>query len=116
MNSGKLNTLLSFQKRSDGDDGFGNVEPGKGPFVEVFKAWAAVIVEKGSAVQAGGVVVGRMPTKIIVRFDQDTHSIDNTYQIVVADEPDFPPLQVVSAVDPDMSREWVHITGTRGEV
>lgn len=116
MKEGQLTTLLVFQKRSDGNDGYGNSTPGTGPFVEVARRYGQMIAAPGVEKEQGGKLTGLQAYKIQIRHDPVAVLFDSSYQVLVATMPGTPALAVVSVVDPDQRGRWLDIVATRGVV
>ncbi len=112
--AGKLTKILSFQKKQDGDDGFGNPTPGTGAFLEVFKTYGSWQAKAGTNPVAGSVQISARPVIIKVRYDQNTAAVDNSFRVVDLTRPESPPLNIVSISDPDGLSTWLHITATMG--
>lgn len=115
--AGSLKGLFSFQKRGDGDDGFGGPPvPGTGTMAEVFKDYGRLIPLVGSETVIAGRLAGRQPYRLTVRSNTNTRTIDPSWQIVDVRAPTkiYAILSPVS--DSDMGNEWLDMLIAVGPV
>lgn len=117
MKDEQLTTLLVFQKKSDGNDGFGNSTPGTGPYVEFARRYGSCKAAKaGTEAMQGGQLSSLQSYTLRIRNDPAAVLIDSSYRVLVATMPGTPPLAIVSVADPDMRGQWLDIAATRGAV
>lgn len=82
MPAAKLRARLHFQRRAEGDDGFGNTVTGD--FATVFTDAAEVIPRMGSEAVMSARLQGLQPVTIRVRSHTATRAIDATWRAVDA--------------------------------
>jgi head-tail adaptor len=82
MAAGRLRERLSFQKRTEVDDGFGNVV--SGPFETQFTVSARVQPRMGSEPIIAQRLQGVQPVTITVRSSSDTRQITSAWRAVDA--------------------------------
>jgi head-tail adaptor len=107
MNASKMNVLVSFWKRGDGDEGFGTITPGAGPWAEVFKDCAEIDMQPGQEQLFGGGVVGNNNVVIRLRYHAGTAALDNTYEVRIVETGQK--FNVKGAGDPTMKRREVRV-------
>lgn len=110
MPAGKLRSLLQFQQRTVGDDGFGN--PTVGDFATVFEDAAEIIPRMGTEAVMGARLQGLQPVTIRVRSHVATRGLDSTWRAVGRDG------QIYSIVSPPVSisqkNDWIDMLATIG--
>jgi hypothetical protein len=79
--AGQLNRVFAFQKRGDGDDGFGTV-PGAGPFATVFSAHCRFVVRSGDEIVINNVPRGVRTAEITTRSHAGSKAVNTTWQAV----------------------------------
>lgn len=82
MTAGRTNDRITFQKRTEVDDGYGN--PVSAPFTDQFTVWAELIADRGREVVAAGALVGIQTWTIRVRDFSQTQSVKVGWRAVNA--------------------------------
>lgn len=103
--AGSLRYLLEFQKRTDGDDGYGGAIPGTGPFATVFTASASLTPLRGSEPVMADRLQGVRPYVCRIRNSNAARAITTAWQVVDRNGTIYqvkePP------ADPDGKRAWL---------
>lgn len=104
--TGALRNLLHFQKRGDGDDGYGNTIPESGPFATVFTAAAQLIPLRGSETVISARLTGVQPFACTIR--QFAAALDVTASWQAIDARTGTVYQIKSPPsDPDNKHAWL---------
>ena len=110
MPAGKLRSLLQFQQRTVGDDGFGNTTVGD--FATVFEDAAEIIPRMGTEAVMGARLQGLQPVTIRVRSHAATRGLDSTWRALGRDG------QVYSITSPpvntDQQNRYIEMLATIG--
>lgn len=107
MNASKMNVLVSFWKRGDGNDGFGTITPGTGPWAEVFKDYAEIDMQPGQEQLFGGGLVGNGNIVMRLRYHAGTAALSNVYEVRIVETGQR--FNVKGAGDPNMKRREVRV-------
>lgn len=113
--SGALRERLEWQRRGDGDDGFGNTLPGVGPFETQFTTDAAIAPSgAGDEVAQGARFEGIQPFTVTVRYFPSIENVTTAWRLVDArnEYRQF----AIKAVTFDAKRQWVEALVIEGEV
>lgn len=109
---GALRHKMAFQKRGDGNDGFGNSVPGTGPFETEFSTWAALRPLRGSEAVMADRLSGRQPYVLTVRYSTHTAGVTPAWRIVDANNRVYAITSPLA--DPDGKRQWLEGIVTEG--
>ena len=108
--SGALRSYMSFQKRVDSDDGFGNTVPG-GEFVTQFSVYANLRpLLRGSSAGVEAVfndkIQGRQPFFLTIRHSNQLNDVTIAWRVVDARNPQHFYNIVSPPTDPDNKGMW----------
>jgi head-tail adaptor len=82
--AGDLREVMNFQRRGDGDDGFGNVLPGVGPWETIFQAPARVHILRGGEAVMNGRLAGTRTVAITIRWEPAADTMNAAWRAVDA--------------------------------
>lgn len=113
--AGALRERLQWQRRGDGDDGFGNTIPGVGPWETQFTTEAAVTpAGAGDEVAQGARFEGVQPYTVTVRYFPSIDDVTTAWRLVDARR-DYRQY-AIKALTVDPKSKWVEVLAIEGEV
>jgi hypothetical protein len=108
--------LLSFQKRGDADDGFGNILPGAGDFAEAFKAYADMSpMRVGSEAVIAARLAGTQPLNVRIIASEAARTMNSAWRAVDVRNP-LRQFNITAIVDPTGENKYLDIAMTEGVV
>ncbi|QWY83567.1 head-tail joining protein [Rhizobium phage RHph_X2_26] len=113
MGSRKRRTLLIFERRADGSDGYGGTIPGAGAWTEQFRAYAEPRGLRGREEVIGQRLNGVQPFAFTVADSSDVRQVTTAWRIVDAGNP-ARPFTISAVMDPDGRNKTVEILATQG--
>jgi head-tail adaptor len=112
-NAGRLRDLLNFQRRSLGDDGFGNTVP-SGDFETQFQAYAGLEPRTGGEEVTAARLAGRQPFVCLVRHSSEMLDVTVGWQAVDARNQNRVFNIASPPADPDGKRQWLEFLVVQG--
>jgi head-tail adaptor len=112
MPAQRMQERLSFQKRVDTVDDYGNTS---GDFAEQFIEPAEIIVPRlGSEGVVAARLAGQQPVIVRVRLNTRTRQINAGWRAVDARNPAMVLALTAAAVDREQNKQWLEIPATVG--
>lgn len=113
--AGALRERLHFQKRGDGDDGYGNALPGIGKFETQFTVSAGMRPRTGGEEVTAARLGGKQPYIVTIRYSAQARSITTAWQIADARQVGRVLAIVSPPADPDGKNQWLEFLAVEGQ-
>lgn len=113
-NAGALRERLHFQKRLDGDDGWGNPVSGAGEWVTQFTAYAGLRPLRGSEAVMADRLDGLQPYVVTIRHQRAALDVTSSWRLVDARNPNRTFAIKSPLADPDGKNQWLEFLASVG--
>ncbi|UXT40785.1 head-tail adaptor protein [Agrobacterium tumefaciens] len=107
--AGQLNRVMRFQKKGDGNDGFG-VIPGAGPWETIFSAHCRFVVRTGDEIVLNSVATGVRTVEITTRDYSGSRAVNTTWRVLDASDN----IYAVKLVKPDEKNAFITFVAEMG--
>lgn len=113
--AGDLRHRLLFQRRSDADDGWGNIIEGAGPFETVFSVRAAMQPKFGTETVMAARLAGQQPYVVTVRASMQMAAVTPAWRLVDARNSNRIFAITAPVTDPDGRNQWRELLVMEGK-